>query len=232
VNRLAGARLGPAVFTLTALTGTWLAHGIEYTKSAGLGGLGSGLSGPLHGYMIPAGATLLLVSLLLGGSVHATLRVYRVRMAAARKRVALALRGHAVDPVASHAAALDGALSGPALWAALTASQIVLYVIQENVEAADAGVAVPGFGAIAGVHWTAPFIHAAVAAALTLTTVALRRMVRARTATLLKQTALLAAVLRKVRLSCELPTPAYPRPPHGSAARATSVRAPPGWSIA
>ena len=42
-------------------------------------------------------------------------------------------------------------------------AQIVLYVVQENVEAVASGHPAPGMAAITGIHWAAPFVHLYVA---------------------------------------------------------------------
>jgi hypothetical protein len=224
-------RLGPVFFTLTALVGTWLGHGFEYVRAAGISGLGDGLSGPLHGYMIPAGVVLLTAAVVIGFGFHATLRDYQARIRDVGKQLALAMRGSRPSPRTFAAHAGGAALSGRALWACLTASQITLYALQENVEAASAGASAPGLGAITGQHWAAPLIQAAVAAVLALTTVALRRLVRRHAITLARRAALVGAVVRRLRVDAGFPLPTISRCARPLPARAVTVRGPP-WGVA
>ncbi len=46
-----------------------------------------------------------------------------------------------------------------AIWLPLAAAQIVLYLVQENIEAVARSQPAPGLGAVTGIHWAAPLVH-------------------------------------------------------------------------
>ncbi len=138
-------------------------------------GLAREMSGSVHLYMLPLGV-LLLGFIGLGGIVW-------VRAAHALGRRLDALRGavrhgHRVDLEDSRrpggVPALPERFAG--LWMLLAGAQLLLYVVQENVEAHLAGYHPPGLGVLLGQHWAAAPLHFAVAGVLAgMASVALRR---------------------------------------------------------
>jgi hypothetical protein len=162
--------VGPG-FALLALTGAWLAHGLEYVRIAPRVGLADALGGPLHrAYMAPLGLAL-SIALVAGGA--AWLRWWMLlgrRLDRARMRLRLGWRNnrlytHAQTPLTEP----SWGTRLTSLTAGLAVAQIVIYALQENVEAAAAGRTLPGAGVVVGVHWAAPLVHAGVALGLSAT---------------------------------------------------------------
>jgi hypothetical protein len=83
-------------------------------------------------------------------------------------------------------------------WPVLTLLQVALYVFQENVEAAVAGLPAPGLGAVTGVHVLAPLVHAAVALLLLIAASGVQRLLRSRTRCVATVEALVTALLQAV----------------------------------
>jgi hypothetical protein len=116
--------------------------------------------------MLPLGAVLLVLAVL-GGVVW-----LKAVMALAERleRVRNALHhGHVLDRAhrEQDLSLIPGrAARAGSLWVLLAATQVVLYLVQENVESRLAGLRAPGLGAILGAHWAAVPIHLSVAAVL------------------------------------------------------------------
>ena len=200
-------RLRPTGFTVLALGGVWLAHSLEYGRVAGVRGLTAGLSGPVHGYMPIAGALLLATAILFGAELVAAWRMARQRAAFVRRQLRLALRGHVVVARPEPRQESSQRLRARTLFLGLAAAQIVLYVLQENLEAGLAGSAAPGIGAILGVHWAAPLIHLAVAALLTSGITCVRWLVGSRDTRRRRVEALLRRVADRLRGGVGLQVP-------------------------
>jgi hypothetical protein len=85
-----------------------------------------------------------------------------------------------------------------ALWLPLATAQVTLYLVQENVEARLAGLAMPGAGPLTGIHWAAPLIHLGVALILALGASAVLALFRARTHVIATSQRLLHALMAAV----------------------------------
>jgi hypothetical protein len=85
-----------------------------------------------------------------------------------------------------------------AWWLPLTLLQIGLYLFQENVEAALAGAAAPGLGAISGVHAAAPLVHGLVALLLCAAAALAWRLLHRRAAAVERVAALLRHLLDRL----------------------------------
>ncbi|HEX3605152.1 MAG TPA: hypothetical protein VH134_04465 [Candidatus Dormibacteraeota bacterium] len=148
---------------LLVFTGAWLGHTLEYLRLTGASGLGRATVGLPHLYMLPLGA---LLTLLLADGGRRWWRRWAdlgARLEHARAALRQAMRGRrttAPGPV------VLPRLPVRLLWGPLAVAQLLLYLLQENVEALAAGRPAPGLGAITGIHWAAPLIHAAVALGL------------------------------------------------------------------
>lgn len=158
--------LAPGVL-LVVLIGVWLTHTLEYARVSGAARLSADALAPVHAYMLPVGALLILGTALLG------VRCWRAWWALGRRleqtRVALAGAwrggGSPWRPAAAAPRPSDGAQL-LALWLPLSLLQIGLYLLQENVEALAAGRPMPGAGAVAGAHSPVLAVHVLVAWAL------------------------------------------------------------------
>jgi len=190
-------RLAASSGAALALLGVWLGHTLEYARLAGLGGLRQELVGSVHWYMAPAGLALAL------GAAAGAVRAVRLWTALGRqldwtrRAIAGAWRGKAGRPLppAPVKRRPPVGLSLTGLWLALTTAQIGLYLVQENVEAAAAGLPRPGLGAVSGVHWAAPLIHAGVALLVSCAAVAVHRLLQRRTRAVDRTCALLRHLL-------------------------------------
>lgn len=215
-------RLRVASLILLALTGTWLGHGVEYGLVAGWRGVGQGLWGPLHSYMLPAAALLTLAAFCLALRLAALARAARAQAALLWRRLKKGVRGGCSLPE-------PGARAEPRpipLFLAIAAAQVGLYLLQENLEAAIAGAPAPGLGAIGGVHWAAPLVQVAVAAWLTLGWLLVFRAVCRRTRAVEKIEAVFRAITRRRRtlmLAAHAPLAAA----SARVARVQRARAPP-----
>jgi heme exporter protein D len=187
--------------TLLPFLGVWLGHTAEYVRIHGAVGIRAELTGSVHGYMLPAGILLSLLAAAAGLRCAQAWWELGLRLRAARDAVTRAWRGRtAALPPAPSPPPLGEGLRFAALLLGLAPLQLMLYVLQENLEAWRAGLAAPGLGAIAGVHRAAPLVHLAVAACLASVVLllqhALRRRGRAVIACHRLARVLLAALLR------------------------------------
>ena len=213
-------RLKLTAFVVLAVVGTWLGHAIEYARVAGLRGLLDGLAGPLHTYMVPAGAVIAVLTFCVASEFALAARRIRQRRGELKNHLTEAFRGRQKELASGLPAASTPQLSGRAIVAALTSLQLILYLLQENIEAAAGGVSAPGFGAVTGTHWAAPLVHFAVAALLSLIVVCVRRAFAARLRAIATLVSVLHVLLRLLRV-----TTARPRP-------STATTATPTWLTA
>ncbi len=212
-----------------ALVGTWLGHGVEYGLVAGWHGVALGFWGPLHSYMLPAALLLAAATFVLA------LRVAAFAGAAQRRadRLLRSLRRGVPYELPSGPRAAQRIDPRPfVLVIGVAATQILLYLVQENVEATLAGAQAPGLGAIAGAHWTAALVQLAFAAWLTLGWLVCHRILRRRDQTVARLESVIRAIARR-RQRPEVRVPASAvvlASPWFSAPSA--ARAPPGLSAA
>jgi len=194
-------------FALLAVVGTWLAHAIEYARVAGVRGLVDGLAGPLHTYMVPAGAVIAVLTFCVAtGFVRAAGRM-KQRRRELKSRLASAFRGRPGTLGAASPPAPSRKVTYRAILAGFASLQLILYLLQENIEAAAAGSAAPGLGAVTGAHWAAPLVHFAVAALLALVVIAIRRVFTTRLRAIATLVAVLGVLLRQLRATTVLPHP-------------------------
>ena len=150
---------------LLVLGGLWIGHTLEYVRVWGTPGLETELAGSVHAYMVPFALLLILAAAFASGRWWRVWMRLGVRLDDGQRALAALLRGKQ-DPSGMRVPS-ERLPSLPArvitAWPALALAQIIFYVIQENVEAALAGVPAPGLGAITGVHAYAPLVQAAVA---------------------------------------------------------------------
>lgn len=171
---------------LVACVGVWLGHTLEYVRVWGWSGLDRELTGSTHLYMVPLGLGLTLLLALAAAALaklHSRLagRVQRASGLLARawrSRAAVGLR----PATRARGTPLSWGRVTVALGAALAVLQVGLYLIQENVESAVAGVLVPGVSAVTGVHWAAPLLQLAVGFVLAAVAVSLWWLLRRREA--------------------------------------------------
>jgi hypothetical protein len=193
------ARVAASSSVLLAFIGLWVGHTLEYLRVWGGAGLVGSLTNPVHAYMLPLAAALVVLSALFALRLWHAWQVLNRRL----EQAALGLRGlwrgrsvaasDAVPRRSSPAARLA------AIWLPLAAAQIVLYVIQENIEAIARAQPAPGIGAITGIHWAAPFVHLYVALLLACGTRICQVLLHRRAVVVERVEALLRAVARRRR---------------------------------
>ena len=162
-------------FTLLVLVGEWIGHAGTWYLTGGVTP-GRAVSGTMHTYLEPVGA-LVVVSALLGSwLVWRGLRQLARTTSVMRRALRRAWQRGSAGP--DRIGGEPGPLATPgevgigALWAALVAIQLALYLIQENAEVVALGRRAPGLAVLTAHHASAIAIHATVALLITLAAVA------------------------------------------------------------
>jgi hypothetical protein len=151
-------RLAASASVLLAFIGLWIAHTLEYLRVWGGAGIVGSVTNPVHAYMLPLLGVLAVLGALYG------LRLWRAWQALNDRleRAVLGLRSvwRGQDSTASAPPTLPSPVARlAAIWLPLASAQLVLYLIQENVEAIARAQPAPGLGAVTGIHWAAPLVH-------------------------------------------------------------------------
>jgi hypothetical protein len=163
---------GTLLFAVVVLVAEWLGHAGVWFLTGGVGP-GQALTGSMHAYLQPLGATLGLAA---AGSawlvLHALASLER-RAARLRTGVRRAWRLGGTDLVEGVGDDVDGSTApAPRSWqrgdvgpvaAALLVAQLTIYLIQENLEVRASGLAWPGLRVLTAHHGSALAIHAVVA---------------------------------------------------------------------
>ena len=150
-----------------AVLGAWIGHGVEAFRFQGGSGLAMAVGGPVHLYMLPAGAAVAVCGTLLAVWCWRLWRDLGRRLTRARGLLHRSWRGRGAElpaPEARHRVA-----GGPAflrLWPVLAAAQVAIYVVQENLETTIGGRSAPGLGILGGVHRPVLLVHLGVALVL------------------------------------------------------------------
>lgn len=152
------ARVAASASVLLAFIGLWIAHTLEYLRVWGAAGIVSSITNPVHAYMLPLLGVLAILGALYGLRLWRAWQTLNQRL----ERAVLGLRSvwRGQDARVPDAPTLSSPVARlAAIWLPLAGAQIVLYFIQENVEAIARAQPAPGLGAITGIHWAAPFVH-------------------------------------------------------------------------
>ena len=191
------ARVAASGAVLLALVGLFLGHTLEYLRVWGSAGVVGSITNPVHAYMLPVAGVLVVLSALLALRLARAWQALNDRLDRASAGVRRMWRGQADAVTVEPAPRSSPAARLTALWLPLAAAQIVLYVLQENVEALARGQAAPGWGAITGIHWAAPFVHLYVALLLACGVRICQILFRRREAIVEQAEALLRAIVRR-----------------------------------
>jgi hypothetical protein len=157
LKRSVGAWLA---ISLVLLTSVWLGHTVEYMRLWPDGVQGQ-LLRSVHVYMLPLAIVLQAMAVV---AVATFLRLWRaigLRAEQAEATLAGAWR-NAYLPLPAEPIHTGTGLGARTLWLLLAPVELTLYLLQENIEAAHAGLGAPGIGAITGVHWPVAFVHLAI----------------------------------------------------------------------
>lgn len=183
---------------MLAFAGLWIAHTLEYLRVWGGAGVVGSITNPVHAYMLPLLAVLAVLGALYGLRLWRAWQALNDRLDRAVFGLRSVWRGRDVS-------APDTRLQPSpiarltAIWLPLAGAQIVLYLIQENVEAIARAQPAPGLGAITGVHWAAPFVHLYVSLLLACGTRICQVLLRRRAVVLERVEALLRIAIRRRR---------------------------------
>jgi hypothetical protein len=109
--------------------------------------------------MLPVAGVLAALSAVFAVRLWRAWQALTHRLDAAAARLRRIWRGHAEATPVRQASASSPAARVVAIWLPLATVQIALYLIQENLEAIAQAQPAPGWGAITGIHWAAPFVH-------------------------------------------------------------------------
>jgi hypothetical protein len=185
---------GILVLAVVALAAEWLGHAVTWWLTGGAEP-GHALSGSLHAYLQPLGVTLGLAAVVATWLVVDTARrlsrhARRLRAtltqgwrldAAPDDPLAAALGDRRFDPSCSPGPAQLGAGAVVGRASILFAVQVIVYLVQENVEARAVGLGWPGLHVLSAHHGSALMVHAAVAlAAATVLVMVSGRLIRRR----------------------------------------------------
>jgi len=156
-GRVDRMEVGAVALGLTVLGGEWVGHTLECARVEGLGQAFSSV----HVYMGPLGLVLAVTSLVgVAAAARLAARLER-RLTELRRRPR---PGAQRAPDAGRSLARESrSLSVATLAATVWVAQCLLYVLQENLEAASSHRGLPLFHAVAGAHTPAPLVHLAVA---------------------------------------------------------------------
>jgi hypothetical protein len=189
---------------------------------AGSAGLQAGLTGGIHGYMIPLGLTLLV-----GAAAGAAIWVRAwLALSSRRDRATIALariRRGGPDESRRDGAPSDGGVTwrgarAPscaariiALATALAIVQVTLYVVQENLERAIDGLPAAGLSPLLDGYGAGAWIQAAIGLLLAVSLVGAMHLLRSKLATVdLSERLVFAMLARAVR---DMSSPQPPRSP-------------------
>jgi hypothetical protein len=193
------ARVAALGCVLLAFVGLWVGHTLEYLRVWGTAGLVDSMTNPVHAYMLPLAAVLAVLGALFGLRLYRAWQALNDRLDAAAAGMRRIWRGHAGEIPPARQGRTSPAARLAAIWLPLAAAQIVLYLIQENVEAMARAQAAPGFGAVTGIHWAAPFVHLYVSLLLACGVRICQIVLRRRAIVVERVEAMLRAATRQVR---------------------------------
>jgi hypothetical protein len=129
-----------------------------YVHLRGAAGLREELFGTPHLYMLPAAGLMIAVTGLALRHLWRRWSDLGRRLAMARAAVDRAWRGHRTTPL-EQPAAPTWSYRLVSLWLVVAPLQLVLYVLQESLEARSVHQAVPGLAVLWSDHWSATVVH-------------------------------------------------------------------------
>jgi hypothetical protein len=184
-----------------ALVGLFIGHTLEYLRVWGSAGVVASMTNPAHVYMLPVAAVLLVLSAAFALRLARAWQALNDRLDRAGAGVRRIWRGRSENAPAVPAVQSNPGTRLVAIWLPLAAAQIVLYVIQENLEALATSQHAPGLGAITGIHWAAPLVHLYVSLVLAASVRICQVLFQRREAAAERVEALLRAIVRRRRFA-------------------------------
>jgi hypothetical protein len=153
------ARVAASGGVLLALVGLFIGHTLEYLRVWGPAGVVASMTNPVHAYMLPVAGVLVALSAVFAFRLARAWQALNDRLDRAVAGVRRIWRGRPDEGGGATARRSTPGTRLVAIWLPLAAAQIVLYLVQENVEALARSQPAPGLGAITGIHWAAPLVH-------------------------------------------------------------------------
>ncbi len=182
-----------------ALAGLFIGHTLEYLRVWGSAGVVASMTNPAHVYMLPVAAVLLVLSAAFAVRLARAWQALNDRFDRAGSGIRRIWRGRSEHAPPARSARSNAGSRLLAMWLPLAAAQIVLYVVQENVEALATSQRAPGLGAITGIHWAAPLVHLYVSLVLAGTVRICQVLFHRREVAVERVEALLRAIVRRRR---------------------------------
>ncbi len=197
-------RLRPAAGLLALLPfiGLWIGHTLEYLRVTGATPAFADVAfGSIHAYMLPAALVLAIAAVLFAADLLRLWAELGARLDAAGARLRAMMRGRPVAPPAAACADPIPSLASrlAVAWPLLAVLQIVLYLIQENLEAVTSGMGPAGLAPVSGPHALAPLVQAATALVLTTAAGAVTWLLRRRVRAVARIDAIVAVLIRALR---------------------------------
>jgi hypothetical protein len=153
------ARIAAPGLVLLALVGLFIGHTLEYLRVWGGAGVVGSMTNPVHAYMLPVAGVLVALSTVFAIRLMRAWQALNARLDRAAERVRRIWRGRAEAASGTPTSRSTPGTRLVATWLPLAAAQIGLYLLQENIEAIARSQPAPGWGAVTGIHWAAPFVH-------------------------------------------------------------------------
>jgi hypothetical protein len=144
---------------LLALIGLFISHTLEYLRVWGPQGVVESMTNPVHAYMLPVAGALVVLSAVFAFRLAQAWHALNRRLDRAAASMRRLWRGRPGEVAERPRRASTPGTRLAAIWLPLAAAQTVLYLVQENIEAAARSQPAPGLGAITGIHWAAPLVH-------------------------------------------------------------------------
>jgi hypothetical protein len=192
------ARVAASGSVLLALVGLFISHTIEYLRVWGPQGVVDSMTNPVHAYMLPVAGALVVLSTVFAFRLARAWRALNDRLDRAAAGVRRVWRGGSGVSGSPRPTSTPGTRLA-AIWLPLAAAQIVLYVVQENIEAVARSQPAPGLGPVTGIHWAAPLVHVYVSLLLACLVRICQVLFHRREVVVQRVEALLRAIVRRLR---------------------------------
>jgi hypothetical protein len=193
------ARFGASGAVLLAFVGVFIAHTLEYLRVWGPAGVVASMTNPAHAYMLPVAGVLLMLSAVFAIRLARAWYALNERLDRAASGIRRVWRGGSDQVCVALERRSTPGTRLAAIWLPLATAQMVLYLVQENVEALASSRPAPGLGALTGIHWAAPLVHLYVALLLAIAVRICQVLLHRREATVERVEALLRAMVRRLR---------------------------------
>ncbi len=193
------ARFAASGGVLLAFVGVFIGHTLEYLRVWGPAGVVASMTNPVHAYMLPVAGVLLVLSAIFALRLARAWTALNERLDRAAKGMRWIWRGRGDQvSIALERRSTPGTRL-MAIWLPLAAAQMVLYLLQENVEALASSRPAPGLGALTGIHWAAPLVHLYVSLLLACVVRICQVVLHRREVAVERVEALLRAMARRLR---------------------------------